>query len=151
MSQTLNPAADDFQRLRDSFAQQTAMRTLGIEIHHIKSGEIELGMPYQTQLCQQHGFIHAGISTAALDSACGYAAFTLMPEDSGILTVEFKTSLLAPAQGEEFRFRGKVLRPGRQLYFSQGEAYALLQGEERLIATMSATLMCIQGREHIKN
>lgn len=127
------------------------MQTLRIGIESVSSGHIELHMPYQPSLCQQHGFIHAGITTTALDSACGYAAFTQMPEGSGILTVEFKTTLLAPAKGEYFIYRGELIRAGRQLYFSQAKAFAIQEGKESCIATMSATLMCIQGREEIKN
>ncbi|WP_299978617.1 PaaI family thioesterase [uncultured Pseudoteredinibacter sp.] len=151
MSTEISSTNSNFERLRASFNQQNAMKTLGIGIESVSSGHIELHMPYQPSLCQQHGFIHAGITTAALDSACGYAAFTQMPEGSGILTVEFKTTLLAPAKGEYFIYRGELIRAGRQLYFSQAKAFAIHEGKESCIATMSATLMCIQGREEIKN
>ena len=101
-----NPKDANFDaRVRTSFARQTAMATLGIEIAELKAGEIELRMPYAVGYTQQHGFIHAGIITTALDTACGYAAFSLMPDDAAVLTVEFKTNLLAPARGDYFLFR----------------------------------------------
>ena len=89
------------------------MRTLGISIARLEPGEVELSMAYSPDLTQQNGFMHAGIITAGLDSACGIAAFTLMPAGSDILTVEFKTNLLAPARGERFAFRATVVKPGR--------------------------------------
>ncbi len=125
------------------------MRTLGVEIVRLDPGEIELTMPYDGAYTQQHGFIHAGIITTALDSACGYAAFSLMPADAAVLTVEFKTSLIAPAKGESFRFRAQVVKPGRTLTFCEGRAFAVQGGEERLIATMTGTLMAIFQREGI--
>jgi uncharacterized protein (TIGR00369 family) len=103
-------------------------------------------MNYSPDLTQQHGFIHAGIITAGLDSACGIAAFTLMPAATGILTVEFKTNLLAPARGERFAFRATVVKPGRTLTVCEGKAYATHDGVETLIATMSGTLMALAGR-----
>jgi len=92
---------------------------------------------------QQHGFVHAGIITAGLENACGIAAFTLMPPDTGILTVEFKTNLLAPAQGERFAFRAGVVKPGRTLTVCEAKAYAEHDGVETLIATMTGTLMAL--------
>src|SRR5271167_4784676 len=102
-------------RVRTSFTRQNTMATLGIEISDLKAGEIELRMPYAAAYTQQHGFMHAGIITTALDTACGYAAFSLMPDDAAVLTVEFKTNLLAPAQGDYFLFRARVLKPGRTI------------------------------------
>jgi uncharacterized protein (TIGR00369 family) len=104
-------------------------------------------MDYSPDLTQQHGFIHAGIITAGLDSACGIAAFTLMPAATGILTVEFKTNLLAPARGERFAFRATVVKPGRTLTVCEARAYAAHDGGETLIATMSGTLMALAARE----
>ena len=123
------------------------MRTLGIEIVRLEPGEIELTMPFNPAYTQQHGFMHAGIMTAALDSACGYAAFSLMPADAAVLTVEFKTNLLAPAKGERFSFRAHVIKPGRTLTVCEARAYATGNGEERLIATMTGTLMAIFQRD----
>jgi uncharacterized protein (TIGR00369 family) len=104
-------------------------------------------MAYSPDFTQQNGFVHAGIITAGLDNACGIAAFTLMPAGSDILTVEFKTNLLAPARGERFVFRATVVKPGRTLTFCEGRAYADHDGLETLIATMTGTLMALPRRE----
>ena len=137
-------------RVRASFSRQRVMQTLGISITRLEPGDIELTMPYDAAYTQQHGFIHAGIISAALDSACGYAAFSLMPADAAVLTVEFKTNLLAPAQGDHFRFEARVVKPGRTLTFCEARALACgADGDERLVATMSATLMAVTGRAAI--
>jgi uncharacterized protein (TIGR00369 family) len=136
-------------RVRDSFARQRVMATLEIEMTHLDAGEVQLTMAPNPAYTQQHGFMHAGIITTALDSACGYAAFTLMPAEAAILTVEFKTSLLAPAKGERFLFRGRVVKPGRTLTFCEAEALALEGSREKLIATMTGTLMAVMGRQDI--
>jgi uncharacterized protein (TIGR00369 family) len=127
------------------FDAQPAMRTLGITIVRIEPGEIELAMGYHAELTQQHGFVHAGIITAGLDNACGMAAFTLMPKGAGILTVEFKTNLLAPAKGERFIFRAGVVKPGRTLTVCEARAFAVQADAESLIATMTGTLMALAG------
>jgi uncharacterized protein (TIGR00369 family) len=126
------------------------MQTLGIEIARLEPGEIELRMPYRPDYTQQHGFMHAGIIATALDSACGYAAFSLMPADAGVLTVEFKTNLLAPAKGDRFLFRAHVVKPGRTLTVCDARALALDDGaEERLVATMTGTLTALFDRPGI--
>jgi uncharacterized protein (TIGR00369 family) len=130
----------------DTFERQRAMRTLGISIARLEPGEVELAMAYSPELTQQNGFVHAGIITAGLDSACGIAAFTLMPSGSDILTVEFKTNLLAPARGQRFAFRAAVVKPGRTLTVCEGRAYAEQDGRETLIATMTGTLMALPRR-----
>lgn len=130
-----------------TFEQQRAMKTLGVSIARLEPGEVDLVMDYSAEFTQQHGFIHAGVITAGLDNACGIAAFTLMPAGSGILTVEFKTNLLAPARGERFDFRARVVKPGRTLTVCEGRAYAVHDGIETLIATMSGTLMALPARE----
>jgi uncharacterized protein (TIGR00369 family) len=104
-------------------------------------------MPYNPAYTQQHGFMHAGIISAALDSACGYAAFSLMPAEAAVLTVEFKTNLIAPAKGERFSFRAYVIKPGRTLTVCEARAFAMQDCEERLVATMTGTLMAIFQRE----
>ncbi len=139
------------ERVRSSFARQQAMQTLGIEIARLDPGEIELAMPYNSAYTQQHGFMHAGIMTTALDSACGYAAFSLMPADAAVLTVEFKTNLIAPAKGERFAFRAQVVKAGRTLTFCDARAFAIDHGEERLVATMTGTLMALFERDGVKN
>ena len=126
------------------------MQTLGVEITRLAPGEIELAMPYEAAFTQQHGFIHAGIMATVLDSACGYAAFSLMPTDAAVLTVEFKTNLLAPAKGERFLFRAHVVKPGRTLTVCDGQAFALENlADERLVATMNGTLMALYERPNI--
>jgi uncharacterized protein (TIGR00369 family) len=127
------------------------MRTLAIEIALLEPGEITLTMPYVAAYTQQHGFVHAGILATALDSACGYAAFSLMPEDAAVLTVEFKLNLLAPARGDRFVFKGKVVKPGRTITVCEAHAFALSGGEEKLIATMSGTLMALFDRTGISS
>lgn len=141
------PKDPDFrERVAASFRRQTVMQTLGIEIARLDAGEIELTMPFSQPFTQQHGFIHAGIVATALDSACGYAAFSLMPADAAVLTVEFKTNLLAPAKGVRFVFRGRVIKPGRTLTFCDANAFAVDAASERLIATMTGTLMAVFDR-----
>ena len=123
------------------------MKTLGIDIARLEPGFIELTMPFQPGFTQQHGFLHAGIVATALDSACGYAAFTLMPAGAAVLTVEFKTNLLAPARGTRFLFRGQAVKPGRTLTVCDGQALALNESAEpKLIATMTGTLMAVFDR-----
>jgi len=131
----------------DTFGRQQAMRTLGFSIARMEPGEVDLAMDYSPALTQQNGFVHAGVITAGLDTACGIAAFTLMPVGSDVLTVEFKTNLLAPASGTRFIFRAEVIKPGRTLTVSEARAYAIRDGGEHLIATMTGTLMAMTRRE----
>jgi uncharacterized protein (TIGR00369 family) len=148
---TFQPKDPNFaDRVHASFARQRMMQTLGVEITRLAPGEIELAMPYEAAFTQQHGFIHAGIMATVLDSACGYAAFSLMPADAAVLTVEFKTNLLAPAKGERFLFRAHVVKPGRTLTVCDGQAFALENlADERLVATMNGTLMALYDRPNI--
>jgi uncharacterized protein (TIGR00369 family) len=148
---TFQPKDPNFaDRVRASFARQRMMQTLGVEITRLAPGEIELAMPYEAAFTQQHGFIHAGIMATVLDSACGYAAFSLMPTDAAVLTVEFKTNLLAPAKGERFLFRAHVVKPGRTLTVCDGQAFALEDlADERLVATMNGTLMALYDRPNV--
>jgi uncharacterized protein (TIGR00369 family) len=129
-----------------TFGRQLAMQTLGISIARLEPGEVDLAMPYSTAWTQQNGFVHAGIITAGLDTGCGIAAFTLMPADCDVLTVEFKTNLLAPARGERFIFRARVVKPGRTLTVCDAQAFAERDGAEHLIATMTGTLMALPRR-----
>ncbi len=103
-------------------------------------------MAHQDTLTQQHGFLHAGIVSTALDSACGYAAFSLMPAEAAVLTAEFKINLLNPADGERFRFVADVVKPGRTLTICEARAYAVKGEDEKLVATMTGTLMALVGR-----
>lgn len=137
------------ERVRESFVLQGAMVTLGAQITHLAPGEVDISFDWAQGLTQQHGFIHAGMLSAALDSACGYAAYSLMPEGAGVLTIEFKINLLAPAKGQRFRCEGRVLKPGRTIVVAEGRAYAIDNGQEKLAATMACTLMAMQGRPGI--
>jgi len=144
----LEPANSDFaRRVQDSFARQGAMHTLGAELSLLEPGAVDVCLDWAPGLTQQHGFLHAGMVSTALDSACGYAGLTLMPADAAVLTIEFKINLLAPAKGQRFRMEGRVLKPGRTITVTEGRAYAIDGGREKLIATMGCTLMCVQGRD----
>lgn len=147
---SFQPKNPDYRSVAtDTFERQRAMRTLGISIARMAPGEVDLAMGYAPEFTQQNGFVHAGIITAGLDNACGIAAFTLMPAGSDILTVEFKTNLLAPARGEGFAFRATVVKPGRTLTVCEARAYAIQDGAETLIATMTGTLMALPRREAV--
>jgi uncharacterized protein (TIGR00369 family) len=137
------------ERVRLSFAKQGAMGLIGARLSKIAAGEVEIELPFKSEHSQQHGFLHAGILTTALDSACGYATYSLFPPDAGILTIEFKVNLLAPGDGELFRLVGKVRKAGRTISLAEGEAYAIKNGREKLIATMTATTMTIAGRDNV--
>jgi uncharacterized protein (TIGR00369 family) len=133
-------------RVRASFAQQRAMATLGVTIARVAPGEVVLALPYRADLTQQHGYMHAGVVAAIADSACGYAAFTLMPADSNVLSVEFKVNLMAPARGERFEARARVLRAGRTITTCQADVVAFEGGEEKVVATLLGTMMCVPAR-----
>ncbi|WP_442578985.1 PaaI family thioesterase [Mesorhizobium sp. ASY16-5R] len=151
MSAKIVPSVDFEERVRASFARQNAMTTLAAELTSVTPGIVEIEMPFSEALTQQHGFLHAGIISAALDSACGYAAFSLMPENAAVLTIEFKVNLLAPGKGERFLFRGSVTKPGRTIIVADGQAYAFTaDGEAKLIATMTGTMMTVTGRHGIE-
>ena len=151
MSAKLIPNADYEERVRASFERQNAMATIGAELTQVTPGIVEIEMPYSAALTQQHGFLHAGVISAALDSACGCAAFSLMPENASVLTIEFKVNLLAPGKGERFLFRASVTKPGRTIVVADGQAYAFAaDGEAKLIATMTGTMMTVFGRDGIE-
>jgi uncharacterized protein (TIGR00369 family) len=141
------------QRMRESFARQPAMATLGVSIEEVGAGRVVLAMAHRADLTQQHGFVHAGMIATALDSACGYAAFTLMPADAGVLTIEFKVNLLAPARGPLMRFEGQVKKAGRTISVVDGHAWQYEPGsdERKLVATMTATIMTVTGRDDVRH
>ena len=150
--QTFEPRDPDFAtRVRASFERQAAMRTLGATLAAVRPGQVEITLPWAEPLTQQHGFLHAGMVATALDSACGYAGFTLMAEDAAVLTIEFKINLLAPAKGQHFRAVGTVVKPGRTITVCEGHFYAIDGGREKLAATMGCTLMAVTGRENIQS
>jgi uncharacterized protein (TIGR00369 family) len=140
------------ERVRRSFDRQRIMKTIGASITKVGPGLVEIELPFSDALTQQHGFLHAGVVSTALDSACGYAALTLMPAGAGVLTIEFKVNLLAAAKGERFSFRGVVTKPGRTIVVSDGQAFALAAGAEpRLVATMTGTMMVVTNRAGVED
>jgi uncharacterized protein (TIGR00369 family) len=119
------------------------MTAIGATLRSVAPGAVEIELPYRADLCQQDGFLHAGIVTTICDSACGYAAYTLMPVGARVLSVEFKINFLAPAVGDRFIARGAVARSGRTVTVCTGEVVALAQDAERVIALMQATMMAV--------
>ncbi len=146
------PTDPDFAaRVRSSFERQGAMSTIGATLTAVEAGWVTIELPWAQALTQQHGFMHAGIIATALDSACGYAASSLMPADAAVLTIEFKINLLAPAKGQRFRMEGAVLKPGRTITVVEGKAFAIEDGRDKLVATMNATCMTVLGRDGIRH
>lgn len=125
------------------------MRTIGATLGAISPGSVEIVLVPVPAISQQHGFVHAGAVTAIADSAAGYAALSLMPEGRGVLSVEYKINLLAPAVGDRIVARGSVVRAGRTLTVAQAEVFAVTGGEERLIALLTATMTTVEGRDGI--
>lgn len=138
-----NPEA--VARMRADFDRQGAMASLGIAVADVAPGHVALQMPFNADFTQHHGFIHAGVITTAMDSACGFAAFTLMDADAEVMTVEFKANFMSPARGQLFRFEGEVVKSGRTLTFTQGRTIAIDAGAETVVATLSATMMAVRG------
>jgi uncharacterized protein (TIGR00369 family) len=136
---------DYADRVRESFHRQGLMNNLGAQLADVQPGSAEIRVAFRNDLTQQHGYFHAGVSGAIADTACGYAAHTLMPADSAVLTVEFKLNLLAPAQGEELIARAHVVRSGRTLTICTADVYARRGERETHCATMLATIMCLAG------
>jgi uncharacterized protein (TIGR00369 family) len=140
------PQNPDYEtRVRDSFARQAAMRLVGARLAALSPGRCTIELPYRDELTQQHGYVHGGVVGMIADSAGGYAAFSLMPADASVLTVEYKLNLLAPAAGELLIARGEVLKPGRTLSIVRSDVFAVTQGREVRVAAMQQTLMVMQG------
>lgn len=129
------------QRVHESFARQPVMATIGAALTQVKPGEVTIELPIHSGLTQQHGFVHAGIVTLVVDTACGYAALTLMPPSAAVLTVEFKVNFLSPATGENLIARGWVIKPGKTLMVCQGEVHARNDGKDKRVATIQATMI----------
>jgi uncharacterized protein (TIGR00369 family) len=144
-----SPDPEYAARVRASFGRQDAMKTIGATLASVEPGIVTIDLPWAQALTQQHGFLHAGIVATALDTACGYAAFSLMPADAAVLTIEYKINLLAPGRGQRFRMEGVVVKPGRTITVVEGKAWAMDNGKEKLIATMTATEMALVGRDGI--
>jgi len=151
------PADPDFAaRVRESFARQGFMALLGATITRVEPGLVEIEAPFRGDLTQQHGYFHAGVTSALADTAGGYAGYTLFPADSSVLTVEFKINLLAPAQGDRLSARGRVVKSGRTLTICALDVFALDgagdagDGANRtLCASGQQTLICLHGRADV--
>jgi len=137
-------------RVRDGFARQSFMATIGAKIAALSPGMCELELPFRADLCQQHAYVHGGVIAAIADTAAGFAAATLMPAGAGVLTVEFKINLIAPAEGERFRARGETVRAGRTLTVVESEVSAEKGGVWRPVARMLATMMCLEGKREVR-
>ena len=134
----------DFEaRVRASFAAQRVMSTIGAALTHVAPGEIDITLPFRADLTQQDGYLHAGIIATVADSACGYAAHSLMPASAGVLSIEFKVNLLAPALGSSVVARARVIRAGRTITVCRADVHALRDAAEKLVATMTATMMTV--------
>ena len=139
--------SDLSHRVVASFAQQQFMTTLGASLRSVNPGVVEIEIPFRADLTQQNKFLHAGAITSVLDSACGYAAMTMAPEGADVLSVEFKVNLLSPAVGERFVARAQVKRAGRKITVCAADAFAVSAGEEKMVATMLATIITVdRGR-----
>jgi uncharacterized protein (TIGR00369 family) len=133
--------SDYERRIRQSFARQHVMQLIGATLSRIEAGAVDISLPFRDDLTQQNGYIHAGIITTVADSACGYAAYTLMPAGSEVLSVEFKVNLLRPAEGEMFLAEGRVLKAGKTLTVTRCDVYGRTSEEAKLVATMLATMI----------
>jgi uncharacterized protein (TIGR00369 family) len=137
----------DFEaRVKASFAKQLFMSTLGARLDAIVPGEVRIVVSHRPDLTQQHGFLHAGAVTSVVDSACGYAALTLMEPGAAVLSVEFKMNLLAPAAGREFIAIGKVVRAGRTVTVVSGELRSLDEGNDTVFAILQGTMMAVRDK-----
>jgi len=132
------------QEIKESFAKQAIMALIGGELTRVEPGVIEITLPYRTDLTQQHGYIHAGVITTIADSACGYAAYTLMAPGSDVLAVEFKVNLMRPAKGETFVARAEVIKSGRTLTVVRADVHALTGELRELVAIMQGTMMRLE-------
>ena len=141
------PKDPEFEsRVRASFSRQSFMSTLGARLLRVEPGEVDVEVATRDDLVQQHGFLHAGVVASAADSACGYAALSLMPAGAAVLSIEFKTNLLAPATGDRIVARGRVIRAGRTVTVCWADVTAYAPDSERLVATMVATMMTVRDR-----
>jgi len=136
---SVNP--DFEQEVRRNFAQQSVMNLIGASLSLVEPGIVEITLPYRQDLTQQNGYLHAGMITTIADSACGYAAFTLMPPGAGVLSVEFKVNLLRPAKGDSFVARAEVIKAGKTLTVVRADVFALSEEDRTLIATMQGTMI----------
>jgi uncharacterized protein (TIGR00369 family) len=144
------PSDPDFEaRVRASFDRQAFMATIGATLTRVEPGAIEIHLPIRPNLTQQHGFVHAGAVASIADSACGYAAASLSSADTGVLAVEFKINLMAPAAGDHLIARGRVIRAGRTLSVCQADVVAVSDGVEKPVAILTATIMTVRDRPEV--
>ncbi len=147
MQATFTPADPDWDaKVRDSFARQGAMATIGARIVHLEPGHAHIAVDHAEAIAQQHGYVHGGVVGMIADSAGGYAGFSMMPAGASVLTVEYKMNLLAPADGQTILAKGRVLKPGRTLVVAQVDVFAHKNGQTKLCATMLQTLMVMAGK-----
>lgn len=135
------PDAEYESRVRENFARQRIMQLLGATLSRVEPGAVDILLPYRDDLTQQDGYLHAGIITTVADSACGYAAYTLMPAGSNVLSVEFKVNLLHPASGDTFTAQARVLKAGATLTVTRCDIHGRTAHQSKLVATMLATMI----------
>ncbi|NIP43676.1 MAG: PaaI family thioesterase [candidate division Zixibacteria bacterium] len=146
--QEYEPQNKEFEKtIRESFAKQNLMQAFGAKLISITPGAATIELPYRDDLTQQHGYLHAGVITAIIDSACGYAALSLMPQDMEVMSAEYKINLLSPADGEKLVARGTVLKPGRKLYVVRGDAYSARDGKEKHVAAFQGTMVAVRKKD----
>jgi uncharacterized protein (TIGR00369 family) len=131
------------EEITASFARQTIMSLIGAELTRVEAGIVEITLPYRADLAQQHGYLHAGIVTTIADSACGYAAYSLMPPKSDVLSVEFKVNMLRPAKGETFTALAEVIKAGKTLTVVRADVFGIAEARRELVATMLGTMICL--------
>jgi uncharacterized protein (TIGR00369 family) len=140
-----NPRDRNFEeRVRESFARQTLMGTIGARLARVSPGEVDIELPFREDLSQQHGYLHAGVVTAIVDTACGYSALSLTEAGADVLTIEYKINFVAPARGERLIARGRVTRPGRTITACAGDVFAVSEEGEKLVASMLATMISLR-------
>lgn len=144
----MDPLNSSFaEEVERSFARQPIMNLIGARLTLVEPGVVEITLPYRADLAQQDGYLHAGIVTTIADSACGYAAYSVMPAGSEVLSVEFKVNLLRPAQGVTFVARAEVIKAGRTLTVVRADVFGIAENADReLVATMQGTMICLRRR-----
>lgn len=139
------------EKVSTSFHGQSAMDAWGVRLVRVDPGEVELSFAHRPDLLQQHGFMHGGVLGAVLDTACGFASLSLMPAGVGVLTVEYKVNFVAPGRGDTFRALGRVRKAGRTITLAEAELFGRTGERERLLATMTATMMTVTGRDDVRD
>jgi uncharacterized protein (TIGR00369 family) len=144
---TLEPQDANFEaKIRASFARQGLMTNIGAKLVSVSAGEVEIEIAWREDITQQQGFVHGAVIAAIVDTACGYASLTLMPPDVEVVTVEFKINFIAPAIGDKMIARGRVTKAGKTLTVCAGDAFAIKDGKEKLVATLQATMMAVEQK-----